>query len=78
MLALLDQYEHQGLAPWLSSWRRMSCVLGRQVQVVQNGQSYIAMAVDVNEEGMLLLEDQAGRRRVLVAGEVKLRVEGQW
>ncbi len=78
MLALLGRYEDQGLTTWLDDWRRLNCVLGRQVQVVQNDRSYTATAIDVTEDGLLLLEDQAGRSRVLMAGDVKLRVEGQW
>jgi len=78
LLGLLNDYENQGLAPWLDQWRCMSCVLGRQVQVEHFGQKYLATAIDVNDEGLLLLQDQSGEVRVLMAGDVKLRVDGHW
>ena len=77
MLSLLKAYERRGLAPWLDPWRRLSCVLGRKVQVIQHGQSYIATAVDVNDEGSLWLRDQSGALKLLTAGDVKLRVDSQ-
>jgi len=45
--------------------------------VIHQGRSFEATAVDVNDEGMLIVREQGGKQRVLVAGEVKLRVESQ-
>ncbi len=76
--SLLNSYEDQGLAPWLDLWRRLDCVLGRKVELVQHGHRFFARAVDINHEGLLLLEDQSGAVKVLTAGDVKLRAEGRW
>lgn len=77
LLALLQDYESNGLGPWLDQWRHLNCVLGQRVQVIHQGRSFEATAVDVNDEGMLIVREQGGKQRVLVAGEVKLRVESQ-
>ncbi|WP_460034420.1 biotin--[acetyl-CoA-carboxylase] ligase [Methylothermus subterraneus] len=75
LLALLHGYSSSGLAPWLEDWRRLNCVLGRKVKVSQADFTYEATAVDVTEEGFLVLQ-RGDRRQVLAAGEVSLRVEG--
>ncbi|GAB4353190.1 MAG: bifunctional biotin--[acetyl-CoA-carboxylase] ligase/biotin operon repressor BirA [Methylohalobius crimeensis] len=74
LLALLNAYGSEGLTPWLEDWRRWNCVLGRRVTVDEIGQRYEATAVNVTEEGSLVLRRDDGRRRLLAAGDVRLRV----
>ncbi len=74
LLALLHSYPSAGLKPWLEDWRRLNCVLGQKVRVRQAAQEFEALALDVTEEGFLVV--QRGRlRQVLAAGEVSLRVD---
>ncbi len=74
LLPLLGDYEDGGLAPWLADWRRWNCVLGRKVTVRQGRDRFEATAVDVTDEGLLRLVDRQGRERLLVAGDVQLRL----
>ncbi len=76
LLPLLIHYERGGLEPWLGEWRRWNCVLGRPVRVVQGKEQFDATAVDVTREGLLRLIDLQGRERLLAAGDVKLRLQG--
>lgn len=75
LLALLNGYSDRGLEPWLEDWRRLNCVLGRRVEVTLAGQSYEATVVDVTEEGFLVMQHGDGRRQLLAAGEVRLRLK---
>ncbi len=75
LLALLNSYSDQGLMPWLEDWRRLNCVLGRRVEVSLAGQSYEATAVDVTEEGLLVMRHGDGRRQILAAGDVRLKLK---
>ncbi len=57
---------------------RRSCVLGKQVLIEGYEGLEQAKAVDINELGFLIVEDQQGRRHVLNTGEISLRnQEGQ-
>jgi BirA family biotin operon repressor/biotin-[acetyl-CoA-carboxylase] ligase len=53
--------------------RRRSCLLGRQILVEGHEVLKQAKAVDIDESGFLIAEDQEGRRYVLNGGEVSLR-----
>lgn len=74
LLALLNGYADRGFKPWIEDWRRMNCVLGQQVRVSQAGLEIEATAVDVTEEGFLVLQRE-GRRQILAAGDVSLRLQ---
>lgn len=74
LLALLNGYSKLGLMPWLEDWRCLNCVLGRRVEVTLAGQSYEATAVDVTEEGLLVLQ-RGDLRQILAAGDVRLRLK---
>lgn len=73
LLALLCAYSEQGITPWLEEWRLVNCVLGRNVEVIQAGQRYEAIAVDVTEDGFLIVQRQ-GQHQILAAGEVRLKL----
>jgi BirA family biotin operon repressor/biotin-[acetyl-CoA-carboxylase] ligase len=74
LLALLCSYPSVGLAPWLEDWRRLNCVLGQKIRVRQAEQEFEALALDVTEEGFLVVQ-RGHLRQVLAAGEVSLKLE---
>ena len=76
MDALYDAILREGFAEVFSEWRRYSITLGQTVRVIDargGGQgAFVGKAVDIDEDGALLVDTAAGRRRVL-AGDVSIR-----
>lgn len=66
----------EGFGPVFEAWRRYSVTLGQEVQVigVKNGEKYLGRAVDIDEDGALLVDTEGGLRRVL-AGDVSIRAQ---
>lgn len=60
-------------APLLDEWRAACVHLGRPVQVLAPHGTVTGTAVDVADDGELLVRDGAGRLLRVVAGEVSLR-----
>jgi BirA family biotin operon repressor/biotin-[acetyl-CoA-carboxylase] ligase len=54
----------------LAEWRRRSATLGRRVRVDLGSDDVEGTAVDVTDEGHLVVETAEGRRRTLAVGDV--------
>jgi BirA family transcriptional regulator, biotin operon repressor / biotin---[acetyl-CoA-carboxylase] ligase len=61
-----DRLESEGFAPVRERWRALADTLGRAVSV----DGVDGVAVDLDEDGALLVEDAHGVRRRVVAGDV--------
>jgi BirA family biotin operon repressor/biotin-[acetyl-CoA-carboxylase] ligase len=64
----------------LTEWRQYSITLGQEVKVigVRDGEVYTGKAVDIDDDGALLVDTETGRQRVL-AGDVSIRPQsGKW
>ena len=75
MDALYASILPEGFAEVFSMWRRYSITLGQMVRVIdaRGGENaFTGRAVDIDEDGALLVDTAAGRRRVL-AGDVSIR-----
>ena len=66
--------EEDGFAPIIARWRDYAVTLGQEVHVIGaiGKDSFDGRAVDIDEEGALLVETEGGVRRVL-AGDVSIR-----
>ena len=66
--------EEDGFAPIIARWREHAVTLGQEVHVIGaiGKDSFDGRAVDIDEEGALLVETEGGVRRVL-AGDVSIR-----
>ena len=66
--------EEDGFAPIVARWREYAVTLGQEVHVIGaiGKDSFDGRAVDIDEEGALLVETEGGVRRVL-AGDVSIR-----
>ena len=71
---LYDEVLAKGFEPVMDAWRRYSVTLGQEVRVigVRDGEEYVGTAVDIDEDGALLVDAEDGRHRVL-AGDVSIR-----
>ncbi len=61
-----------GFGPVLKRWKDLSDIIGRKVQIDLVHQSYAGEVLDVDENGVLVLEDSAGTLRRIFSGDVKL------
>lgn len=59
-----------GAASVLAAWRRHSITIGKRVRVDLGGDDLVGTAVDVTEQGHLVVETLEGTRRVLAVGDV--------
>ncbi|HOP69383.1 MAG: biotin--[acetyl-CoA-carboxylase] ligase [Dethiobacteria bacterium] len=64
------QFFLEGFAPFRLSWRQLNATLGRRVTVSWAGGSQEGLAVDLDEQGALLLEDDRGKRHRFTYGEI--------
>ena len=58
---------------FLPEYRKYSCVLGREIQVIQGNDVFDAKAVSFDEQAHLLVIDKDGKERLLCSGEISLR-----
>lgn len=68
--------ESEGFAPVMDHWRELSGTLGRQVTVVGPDRSFDGKAVDIDQDGCLLVDDGNKVQRV-IAGDVSVRPAGE-
>ena len=59
---------------WMEDYRRWSLVLGRDILYWQNDEPRPARAVEIMENGGLLVEHPDGSRALLQSGEITLRL----
>lgn len=62
-----------GKAQILDSWRQHSVTLGKRVQVIDPNGNKEGTALDINENGALIVETNGGERLTLYAGEISIR-----
>jgi BirA family biotin operon repressor/biotin-[acetyl-CoA-carboxylase] ligase len=76
MLRHLDRHygrlvtDPAGSASLLAAWRERSATLGRRVRVDLGADDVVGTAVDVTDEGHLVVETLEGQRRTLAVGDV--------
>jgi len=62
---------NEGSAIILRAWRSRAHIKGRRVNVTSFGETLAGVAIDVDSDGALILETEEGKRRRVVAGDVK-------
>ena len=65
-----DQLKAEGFRPIMKQWRRMSDIIGRQVLVDVMGTRHRGTVVEVDDDGVLILQDTEGRTRRIFSGDV--------
>jgi BirA family biotin operon repressor/biotin-[acetyl-CoA-carboxylase] ligase len=69
--SLYERLQQEGSAMILEQWRSLSATLGRRVRIIQKDKLVEGIAVDVTEEGALLLREEENSLTVVHAGEVR-------
>jgi len=60
---------------FLEEYRRLSCVLGKEIVFFEKGVPCSAVAVGIDDCGGLFVELESGEKRTLSGGEISLRVK---
>ena len=59
---------------YLEDYKKHSCVLGHEVVYVEKGVEFKAAAIDIDENGGLVVTDQNGDKKTLSTGEISVRI----
>lgn len=70
---LLDVVSNLGDDGYLAIYREHSMVIGREIEYIRDGDRFTARAVDIDEDGALIVEDTRGERTTLSSGEITVR-----
>ncbi len=77
---ILEELEHQyyevlsnGFEQTLEDWKKLSVTLGQEVEVRAPGNTYEGLAVDLDNDGNLLVKVADGTIKRIVAGDVSIR-----
>ena len=74
-----DLYEtvlKNGFGPVLEEWRKYSDTIGQAVKVIAPDKTYLGTAVDIDEEGLLIVKKEDGTLEKVIAGDVSIRPAG--
>jgi Biotin protein ligase C terminal domain. len=71
--AVYENYLRHGPGPMIREWKQRSVVLGRTVELIQEGRAIPATALDVCEDGRLRVRFTDGTVRDILSGEISLR-----
>lgn len=74
---IYDIYQkvRSGDTSYMSEYKSRSAVLGRQVTFIRNGASYDGLAVDIDENGGLVIAVDGNETVTLTGGEISLRIK---
>jgi BirA family biotin operon repressor/biotin-[acetyl-CoA-carboxylase] ligase len=71
--SLLSAFERTDAAPWLQSWRRLDYLHGKPVRIGTTGSVFDGVADGIDDDGALLVLNDAGQRRRVMAGDASVR-----
>ncbi|MDI9476690.1 MAG: biotin--[acetyl-CoA-carboxylase] ligase [Natronincolaceae bacterium] len=66
---------HLNLNEVLPMIKAYSAVLGKNIRIIQGKSEKMGRAVDINDDGLLLVEKEDGNRELISSGEVSIRGE---
>lgn len=77
---ILNQFEHVykqlNTKEFIEEYKERSCVIGKNVQVIRGKDCFKAQAVDIDENGFLIVKSKDGDKMVLSSGEISIK--GNW
>lgn len=72
---LIEALESEDVSGYIERYRSMSCVIGKRVRYVQNGEEHEGLAVGITDLGALTVELDGGDRVELSSGEISLFIK---
>lgn len=73
MIMLIQEFERQGLRPFMEEWQRHDMGFGQPLRLTMGDAVFEGVGRGIDNDGALLLETPAGLRRY-TAGEVSVRI----
>ncbi len=73
VIAGLQRFAAQGFEPFIDSWRAADVLRDRPIRVLDGGSERVGIARGIDAQGALQIEDAAGRRSAILAGDVSVR-----
>lgn len=70
---LYEMVLQEGFDQILTLWRHYSSTLNQEVKVVAPDETYVGTAVDIDNDGLLMVKRQDGKLTKVVAGDVSIR-----
>lgn len=58
----------------MAEYKKNSCVIGKTVQIITGTETYNAKAIDIDQNGGLVIEKEDGSRKILNSGEISLKL----
>jgi len=73
--SIYDLFMKEGFAPVLGGWKRYAGFLGCQVEVTSAAEKWVGLALDVGDDGSLIVRVEDGTVRRAFVGDVSLRMK---
>lgn len=70
---IYHKYQKQGFSYILEKWRELNSTLGYDVNVISQEETYHGQAVDIDEEGQLVVKTSYGELRYVMVGDISIR-----
>jgi BirA family biotin operon repressor/biotin-[acetyl-CoA-carboxylase] ligase len=74
LLPIVADYEMQTALAYIDEWRSYDCMLGLPAMISIGDQAFHGVVRGINDDGLLLMEDDACVLRQFASGEVSLKV----
>ncbi|MDP2842674.1 MAG: biotin--[acetyl-CoA-carboxylase] ligase, partial [Acetobacterium sp.] len=71
--AVMDICTNLSNRDFLAEYKTQSMVLGKQIKVFRNNEWEVATALDISDEGGLVIKNQSGQLETLNSGEISIR-----
>ncbi|MCF8068216.1 MAG: biotin--[acetyl-CoA-carboxylase] ligase [Desulfobacterales bacterium] len=75
----LKQYEHfysiftkEGFGPIIKRWKELADIIGKRISVDMISKKHIGTVIDVDNTGVLIMEDDEGRDQRIISGDVTI------
>lgn len=75
MEPLYERVQESGFAPVLDEWRKYAVTLGQEVNVISVDQVFSGVAMDIDDDGALLVKKPDGTLERVLAGDVSIRTK---
>jgi BirA family biotin operon repressor/biotin-[acetyl-CoA-carboxylase] ligase len=67
-----NMFKENEFSPIMERWKQLSDIIGKKIMVDVVGQKHQGEVVDIDDDGVLILEDGQGRRQRIFSGDVTL------